>query len=123
MSATTRLRAALTVLAAVALLTAGCGPPMADQQAPPQRLVIDVTVEGGQVTPTNKQFDGTVGEPIVLRVNSDVADELHVHSNPEHEFSVEPEQGQRFEFIVSVPGAVDVELHGLNRTIATIRVR
>ena len=37
-------------------------------------------------------------EPIVVRVNSDVADELHVHSTPDHTFKVEPKQGQPFQF-------------------------
>ena len=64
-----------------------------------------------------------MGEPIVLRVDSDAADQLHVHSNPEHTFAVEPKNGQSFQFTVDVPGKVDVELHELNRTIATITVQ
>jgi sporulation-control protein spo0M len=133
-------------LAAIAatLLVAGCGgsggsgeptsgpagapastgvPPMSDQQAPPQRLTVDVTIKGGQVTPTNQQLQAKVGEPIVFRVNSDAADELHVHSIPEHEFTVEAKPDQQFQFTVTVPGKVDVELHHLNRTIATIAVQ
>jgi major membrane immunogen (membrane-anchored lipoprotein) len=131
-------------LTATALLLAGCGgsngsggatsssssnpamtgaPEMSDQQAPPNRLVVDVTIKGGQVTPTNAQFKSAVGEPIVFQVNSDAADELHVHSNPEHSFTIEPKSGQSFQFTVDVPGNVDVELHKLNRTIATIQVQ
>jgi hypothetical protein len=75
------------------------------------------------VTPTNKPLTASVGQPIVFRVNSDVADQLHVHSQPEHDFTVAPGQGQQFEFTVRVPGTVEVELHELNRTIATIQVR
>ena len=60
-----------------ALLTAGCGgrrrqgdtqaspsastvnpSDMADQQAPPDRLVVDVKIQGGKVTPTNAQLRG-----------------------------------------------------------------
>jgi hypothetical protein len=97
---------------------------MTDQQAPPSRLVIDVTIKGGEVTPTNAQFDANAKEPIVVRVNSDVADELHVHSNPEHTFNVEAKSGpQSFQFAVDVPGKVDIELHHLDKTVATVTVR
>lgn len=137
--------AALTV--ATAVLLAGCGgstdsaapssssapaggsasstsiPQLSDQQAPPEQLVVDVTIKGGKVTPTNEQLQAKVGDPIVLRVDSDAADQLHVHSNPEHTFTVEPKPGQSFQFTVTVPGKVDVELHELNRTIASIAVQ
>ena len=134
---------ALIALTATALLLAGCGgsggsgggsssapaqtsagaPQLSDEQAPPNRLVVQVAIKGGQVTPTNAQFKATVGEPIVFQVDSDAADQLHVHSNPEHEFTIEPKTGQSFQFTVDVPGNVDVELHALNRTIATIQVQ
>ena len=96
---------------------------MSNDQAPPTRLVIDVTIKGGNVTPTNEQLQAGVKEPIVIRVNSDAADELHVHSTPEHSFNVEAKPMQSFQFAVDVPGKVDVELHHLNKTIATITVQ
>ena len=137
----------LIALAAAALLVAGCGggsnesastasesaaagapsstaaPQLTDQQTAPERLVVDIAIKGGAVTPTNEQLQAAVGVPIVLRVDSDAADELHVHSNPEHTFAVEPKSGQSFQFTAEVPGRVDVELHELNRTIATITVQ
>ncbi|MCV7422663.1 hypothetical protein H7K45_19125 [Mycobacterium yunnanensis] len=134
----------LVAVTAVALLLAGCGgsngsgdatssapgtanssaaPQMSDQQAPPEQLVVDVNIKDGKVTPTNEQLQAKVGEAIVIRVDSDAADKLHVHSNPEHTFDVEPKAGQSFQFTVAVPGKVDVELHELNRTIASIAVQ
>lgn len=129
-------------LAAAALLTAGCGgsdssegtstspsastvspSDMSNEQAPPTRLVIEVTIKGGTVTPTNEQLQSAVNEQIVIRVNSDVADELHVHSTPEHTFKIEAKPAQSFQFTVDVPGTVDVELHQLKKTIATIQVQ
>ncbi|HET6736744.1 hypothetical protein [Mycobacterium sp.] len=129
-------------LAAAALLTAGCGgsdssqassaspsastvspSDMSNEQAPPSRLVIEVTIKGGTVTPTNEQLQSAVNEQIVIRVNSDVADELHVHSTPEHTFKIEAKPAQSFQFTVDVPGKVDVELHQLKKTIATITVQ
>ncbi|HKH50908.1 MAG TPA: hypothetical protein VKA77_03745 [Mycobacterium sp.] len=128
-----------------ALITAGCGgsngtdnasdtastsqpstvspSDMSDEQAPPARLVIDVGIKGGTVTPTNQQLQSGVKEQIVIRVNSDAADELHVHSTPEHTFNVEAKPMQSFQFTTDVPGKVDVELHKLNKVIATIQVQ
>lgn len=138
----------LVLVATSALLTAGCGgsesatdadgtasvsttpsastvspSDMTDQQQPTARLLIDVTIKGGEVTPTNEALQGQVGQPIVVRVNSDAADELHVHSVPEHTFPIEPKSGQQFQFTVDVPGTVDIELHKLNHTIASIQVQ
>lgn len=96
---------------------------MTDAQAPPDQLVIDVTIKGGTVTPTNEQLQAGLGEQIVIRVDSDAADELHVHSTPEHTFPVAVGPAQSFQFTVEVPGRVDVELHESHTTIATIQVQ
>ena len=96
---------------------------MSNEQAPPTRLEIEVTIKGGTVTPTNEQLQAAVKEQIIIRVNSDVADELHVHSNPEHTFKIEAKPAQTFQFTAEVPGQVDVELHQLKKTIATIAVQ
>lgn len=96
---------------------------MQDQQAPPDRLVIDVTIKGGEVNPTNAQLEAKTNEQIVVKVNSDAADELHVHSSPEHTFKVEAKPAQQFQFSVGVPGKVDIELHQLGKTIATVQVQ
>lgn len=132
------LIAATVVSAAAMLATAGCSgsteepaapsaataaPALSDQQAPPERVVIDVTIAGGQVTPVNQQVRAAVKQPIVIRVTSDTEDELHVHASPEHTFAVKPESLQSFQFEVQVPGKVDVELHHLNRVVATITVQ
>ncbi|WP_156752117.1 hypothetical protein [Mycobacterium sp. ACS1612] len=137
----------LMIVTAAALITAGCGgsgnssdnatgsaqpssqpstvnpSDMSNEQAPPSRVLIDVTIKGGDVTPTNQQLQAKVKEQIVVRVNSDAADELHVHSTPEHNFNIDAKPNQSFQFSVDVPGKVDVELHKLNKTIATIQVQ
>jgi hypothetical protein len=132
-------------LTTAALITAGCGgsnnsesapastsssqpstvspSDMSNAQAPPTQLVIDVTIKGGDVTPTNEQLNAGVKEPIVVHVNSDAADELHVHSTPDHSFDVQAKPMQSFQFTVDVPGKVEVGLHKLNKTIATIQVQ
>lgn len=114
-------RLALTALATIALGVTGCDTTQSEPSTT-DPLVVDVRIAGGTATPTNATLQAEVGQPIVLNVDSDAADELHVHSSPEHTFAVEPTAGQRFEFTVDVPGRVDVELHHLDRTVATIAV-
>jgi hypothetical protein len=133
------------LLAAGAFLIAGCGggggsenaqspsaapsattinpSDMPNDQAPPDRLLIDVTIKGGEVNPTNAQLEAKTNEQIVVNVNSDVADELHVHSTPDHTFKIEAKPAQQFQFTVAVPGKVDIELHQLRKTIATVQVQ
>jgi heme/copper-type cytochrome/quinol oxidase subunit 2 len=91
-------------------------------QPPAAAVVLDVTIAKGQVTPTNATLGAKVGQPITLRVTSDATDELHVHSVPDHKFEVAATANQTFQFSVDVPGSVDVELHHLDRTVATIHV-
>ena len=46
-----------------------------------------------------------------------------MHSVPDHEFEVEAKPDQTFTFTIDVPGQVEVELHKLDRTVATISVQ
>lgn len=124
-STTTDSTSSTSQAASTAATTISTEPPRPPQQASPATDVtlVVVSIAGGTVTPTNGQAQATVGKPIVLQVTSDDADQLHVHSIPEHTFSIEPRPDQTFEFTVDVPGQVDIELHDLNRTVVTIQVR
>ena len=108
-------------LSALLIVASGCG--TSSKPSTGAGLTIDITIAHGQVTPANATLQATVRQPITLHVNSDVADELHVHSVPDHKFEVTAAANQTFEFTVDVPGNVDVELHHLDRTVATIQVR
>jgi heme/copper-type cytochrome/quinol oxidase subunit 2 len=116
------VRSALSTAWVAALIWAlvACGG--SPSQSPAAGLVVDVTIAKGEVTPTNATLQAKVGQPITLRVTSDAKDELHVHSNPDHKFKIAAAPNQTFQFSVDVPGNVDVELHHLKRTIATIQV-
>ena len=122
MSALTGIRRAIGAVAFSGLLVglAGCGGASKDVGAAP--LTVDITIAHGQVTPTNATLQAAVHQPITLHVTSDVPDELHVHSVPDHKFEVAATANQTFQFSVDVPGSVDVELHHLDRTVATIHV-
>jgi hypothetical protein len=117
------LRSALVFLAVIGTTAtlAGCGG--ASKTPAGGGLSVDVTIAHGQVTPANATLQATVRQPITLHVTSDAADELHVHSVPDHKFEVAAAANQTFQFSVDVPGNVDVELHHLDRTVATIQVR
>ncbi|EUA12358.1 hypothetical protein I546_2312 [Mycobacterium kansasii 732] len=102
---------------------AACGGAPSQPTAATPSLAVDVTIANGHVTPANATLQARVEEPITLRVTSDAADELHVHSVPDHKFQVATAPNQTFQFSVDVPGNVDVELHHLKRTIATTHVQ
>lgn len=114
-------QAAFAAIVSVLLVAlAGCGG--ASKPSGGSALSVDITIAHGQVTPTNATLQAAVHQPITLHVNSDAVDELHVHSVPDHKFEVAAAANQTFQFSVDVPGSVDVELHHLDRTVATIHV-
>jgi hypothetical protein len=117
------LRGTLVAACAAALtcVLIACGG--SHTQSPAAGLDVTVTIADGQVTPTNATLQAKVNQPIVLHVSSDAADELHVHSNPDHKFQIAAAANQTFQFNVEVPGNVEVELHHLHRTIATIQIQ
>ena len=85
-------------------------------------VVIDVTIADGKVTPAGEQVEAAVGQEIEVRVDSDAADELHVHSSPEHEFEIEPGDDQVFTFSIGQPGQVEIETHETDTVVAELVV-
>ena len=63
------------------------------------------------------------GQPVTLSVHSDVAEEIHVHTDPEHEFEIKPGKQQRFTFASDKPGKIAVEVHHLDAVIAEVLVK
>lgn len=88
----------------------------------PTGPVLDVTIAAGKATPANSALSAHVGQPITVHVSSDAADELHVHSTPDQEFAIAAAPNQTFTFTINNPGKVEVELHHLDQTVATIDV-
>ena len=74
------------------------------------------------VTPTGAALQAHVGQPVTVHVTSDAADELHVHSTPDHEFAIAAAPNQTFTFTINTPGKAEVELHHLDQTVATLDV-
>lgn len=123
-------RLCVAVLAA-GLLAAGCArsepeqPTASSASAAPgaAAVVVPVRIADGTVTPADARLEARVGQPIEIVVDSDAADELHVHAEPDHTFAITPGTGERFRFTVEIPGRVEIELHHAGRTVATLLVR
>nr|WP_328660551.1 hypothetical protein [Nocardia salmonicida] len=117
-----RLRFGLLTVAAGALM-AGCSSSEPTTEPVTTGPTIDIRIANGAVSPTNTRTEAQVGQRIVLRVDSDATDELHIHSAPAHTFPVAAASDQEFDFTVTVPGQVEIELHQLGRTVTTLLVR
>lgn len=85
--------------------------------------VVEVVIEDGRVTPQGKRVEVGADGRVTLAVSSDVAEQIHVHSDPEHTYEV-PAGGSIVKtFTLTTPGQVAVEAHELGVTIVQIVVR
>lgn len=141
---TARLTAALVTTVAAGLLLVGCGDPdpgtdapsaapssasaspsaeeSADVSADPG-VVVDVTLSADGPTPQGERVEVEVGEPITLNVTAEVADEVHVHSDPEVSIDVEAGDETSRTFTIDRPGQVAVESHATHAVIVQLVVR
>ena len=88
-----------------------------------QPVTVDITEKDGKIEPVGKVVKASTGQDITLVVTSDVKDEIHVHSDPEHEFEVAAgDEDKEFTFSVDTPGTIEVESHGLEVTILKLEV-
>lgn len=92
------------------------------EPAVPATRTVTVTVSGDQITPNGKRVDLKVNEPLVLRVTSDRAGELHVHSRPEQTLAY-PKGSSTLRLKVVNPGVVDVEDHETGIVVLQLEVR
>lgn len=84
--------------------------------------VIEIEIKGDEIEPMGKRVEVAVGEPITLKVESDRAAELHVHSSPEQELEVEKGES-RLSLTIKTPGIVDVEEHDSSAVVLQLEVR
>lgn len=83
--------------------------------------VVEVAYAGGQVTGVGSRVAAELGEQLVLRITSDVADEVHLHG---YDLRADVAAGGTVEipFTASIPGGFEVELEGLGRALFQLRV-
>ncbi len=141
---TARLTAALVTTVAAGLLLGGCGDPDPGTDAPSAApssasaspsaeesadvgadpgVVVDVTLSADGPTPQGERVEVEVGEPITLNVTAEVADEVHVHSDPEVSIDVEAGDETSRTFTIDRPGQVAVESHATHAVIVQLVVR
>lgn len=87
-------------------------------------VVIDVTLSDGGPTPQGDRVEVEVGQTVRLVVTneSSEADEVHVHSDPEHSLDVAAGASGELEFTVDRPGQVAVESHHTDAVIVQLVV-
>ena len=136
-----RLAGVRASLAAAALLTlAACGggddsPTMASDSSTPTTVsagpttssataatVLGVTVRGGSVVDGASRQRATLGQPVTVRVTSDVADEVHVHG---YDKTVPVAAGRTAEvtFVANIPGVFEVEFEKSHKVLFSLEVR
>ena len=121
------IRRAFAVLALVVCTVglAGCGDDDDSSEGGGDRptKTIDVTIEGDDLTPNGDRIEVKVGQPIEFVVKADAEGEIHVHSDPEHEFEYAEGTTTLPPFTIDKPGVVEVESHNLEKTIVQLEVK
>lgn len=83
---------------------------------------IDVAFTGGQVMGGPRKETVRLGEKVRIRVTSDLADEVHVHTY-EVRAAVAPGQVAEVEVTATIPGRHEVELESAGKQLLTLEVR
>ena len=83
--------------------------------------VVSVTVRGGQVQGPSRQRVGR-NETVVVRVTSDVADEIHVHGYNKTAPVAAGATGE-VSFVANIPGVFEVELEKSGKVLFTLEVQ
>jgi hypothetical protein len=116
------------------LTLAGCGGPTdtgsessspspGASAAPDKPVLVEVTIRQGSIEPQGERIEVAVGQDVMIRVMSDAAEQIHVHSEPEHTYRVTPGELLEETFSIDKPGQVAVEAHEFGVTIVQLVVR
>ncbi len=82
---------------------------------------IRVKVQGGEVITASSTVEVGLGQEVILRVTSDVADEVHVHGY-DHKAEVSAGGSAVIEFTADIPGAFEVEMEEAGLTLVELNV-
>jgi heme/copper-type cytochrome/quinol oxidase subunit 2 len=81
---------------------------------------VEVTVAGGKVDGPG-ELDVKKGDQVSITVNSDVADEVHVHGY-DLQFEVAPGQPAKVEFTADAEGVFEIELENAGLLLLELKV-
>lgn len=126
------LRALTTIVVSVFVLTSCSNAaddvkdPATTSQSPsasssPSDDAIEIEIEGGNISPKGDRVEVDTGKAITLKIDSDRAGELHVHSTPEQELSFK-KGTSTVELTVETPGIIDVEEHETGVVVLQLEV-
>ena len=89
------------------------------------RVIVDITIADGKVTPNGEKVDVAVGQEVQLNVTSDADDEIHAHTDDAAGYELEVKAGvpTTGRFTVSSAGSFEVESHHLEKIIVILNVR
>ncbi|MBA3309095.1 MAG: hypothetical protein H0U28_03415 [Nocardioidaceae bacterium] len=85
-------------------------------------VTIEVSVQGGEISPSGETVEAATGQEVELLVSSDIEDEFHLHSEPEQVFDVKAAEDQRFSFSIDSPGTYEMESHHHEVVIVKLQV-
>lgn len=83
--------------------------------------VINLTIAGGKVSGGVSRHGVTLGDEVILRVTSDVDEELHVHGY-DHKVELLAGTPAELSFTADIPGVFEVELEQSGRKVAELQV-
>ena len=89
--------------------------------AAPESVQLAVTIRGGEPVGGIVRVTAHKGDPVVVVVRSDVADEVHVHGY-DLSANVAPGKPVRIEFTANLTGRFEIELEGRHKQIAQLTV-
>jgi hypothetical protein len=112
---------ASTPLAAPTSTPSPAAAPSASPSPTPTAQVIDVQYVDGQITGVEPRVPVKLGEQVLIRVTSDVPEEIHIHGYDLYADLV-PGQTTEIGLVADLPGAYEVELHGAGRPLFQLRV-
>lgn len=84
--------------------------------------VIELTITGGNVEGGARREQVKQGAQVTIRVTSDVADELHVHTY-DLKLDLVPGQSADLTFLARIPGVFEVELEERRKKVLELEVR
>jgi heme/copper-type cytochrome/quinol oxidase subunit 2 len=82
---------------------------------------VSAAYAGGEVTGTSGREQVPVGEQVVLRISSDVAEEVHVHGY-DLEAAIPAGGSVDVPLTATIPGVFEVELHDSGKVLFQLRV-
>lgn len=106
------------VVQATPTATATAAP--APTPTPPSVRIIEVAYTGGKVVTADSRVETTLGEKIIVRISSDVADQIHVHGY--NVYADVPAGGSvEIPLTMTLSGGYEVELHEAGRPLLQLR--